>query len=756
MLIAEALAAGDISYEESLRARAYALFDDPRLEPAFRSPIANWEAMGALLDEISEKEPTLSRELVDDLLPFRVRPNHPRSIFNRPREEVLRTQSAPAPLPWLGRPVVGTNLRVWIQGSEQELEKYLRMAGRIWRAFPPYFAQPPDDVPGLDVPIEAFNSRLVNPDSRVDIYLIDGGVADPRMGSNCVDCAIGASTGRWNGSAAGEAREAANVSSGYVLVKKTRSDEAVIDTMAHELAHVSQLADGRDDAWLMESIATWVGYKVMIALGNSRIYEYRLLDPSLPPEPGQTERFPAPPLFEHLHWSLLETGNAYAPFLFFAYASQALGDDIVKRVWERASVQGVRGIGAVNAVIPLADHFPRFAVRNWNQDYLPVKYRDDDDTFPSTLKPGPGSLREMPSELGLFELGEPVRALSARYYRFTWPDTKVRKVTVQNLYHNLPNAHVWAIKKIGTDWSDPEDWSRDPVRELCRDSPRENVTELVLIVSDSHPEDRIPAAHPKPRVLVEDVGCEFIEGTAQSTLRLRDDRQDVTYVSSTARLRFKPRTVQDQPGNVQYDLMPTSVTWTVSGTQDDCTISGQTIATIPAFLDQPLDPTRPAYGYLNVVGVGGGDFHSLKVSAINPAATYTKTCPGDPPVVTQEPFRAGWLLQVLTQMNTHTGSAVTFSGTQTFDPDRFQDNLPQVARDFLAGNAPLVPTPQRGGSAPAAPPLSNLPPGIDPAEIEAAMARARQALQEADLQAGRVVYTFKWDLKPMTGAPPVP
>ena len=116
----------------------------------------------------------------------------------------------------------------------------------------------------------------------------------------------------------------------------------------------------------------------------------------------------------------------------------------------------MRGIGAVNAVIPLVDHFPRFTVRNWNQEYLPVKYRDDDNTFPRALEPDP--VRGMPSELGLFELGDPVRALSARSYRFAWPDAKVRKVTVQNLYHNLPNAHVWAIKKIGTDWSEPEEW----------------------------------------------------------------------------------------------------------------------------------------------------------------------------------------------------------------------------------------------------------------------------------------------------------
>jgi hypothetical protein len=119
-------------------------------------------------------------------------------------------------------------------------------------------------------------------------------------------------------------------------------------------------------------------------------------------------------------------------------------------------------------------------------------------------------------------------------------------------------------------------------------------------------------------------------------------------------------------------------------------------------------------------------------------------------------------------MNTHAGTAVAFSGTQTFDPDRFQDNLPQAARDRLAGRASPVPGPPLAGAPAPAPPGAGIPgvalpggafgniPGIDTQAIEEAMQRARKALQQADLQGGRVVYTFRWDLNPMTGAPPTP
>jgi hypothetical protein len=407
-------------------------------------------------------------------------------------------------------------------------------------------------------------------------------------------------------------------------------------------------------------------------------------------------------------------------------------------VWQQASPRGAQGIDAVAAAIRLVDHFPRFTVRNWNQDPLLKQYKDGDNTFSRALRPEP--VKKMPSDLGLFELTEPVVNLSARYYRFTWSGPTVKKVTVQNLYNKLPNAHVWGIKKIDADWKEPEDWSRLEQVELCRESPRENVTELILIVSDSHPRQPIDPALPKPRVLVEDVGCEFIEGSGQSTLRLRGEGTDVTYVSSSARLRFKPRTVQDTPGKVDYDLMPTSVTWTVSGTRAGCRLSGQALVTIPAFLDQDLDPTRPAWGYMSVIGLDGGDFHSVRVSAWDPNARVTETCPGNPPRVSRVGLEAGWLSHVIYQKNTHQNGSAVFKGPQTLDAARLQDNIPVGPGQALQilQNSP--------GTAPFMTP-----------EVQRALKEAQEAMNRSAAEnSGKLVYTFQWDLHPMSGTPPSP
>lgn len=733
-LIAEALAAGEITYEESLLQRAYALFDDPRLQPSFRTRVVDWEAIGSLLEEVDKKEKTLSRELLDRLEPFRVRPNDPRSIVNRPRAEVLKTQNAsPAP-EWKHRAVPGTNLSVWVQGTEPELQRYADLAGRVWREFPPFFTYPLRDQPGHAVGF--FNSVEVNPDSTVDLYFVNGADLDPRLGP-CQDCSLGSNAG-WT--KVDPETPQAQQASAYLLLDKTKGDNDTLDTIAHELTHASQLAYDTGERgigaepWMMESTATYVAYKVMKALKIRPAWEYRLIDRREPTPPG-VPTGPRPPLFNHLHQQLHRTGNDYSGFIFFYSASLDLGDGIVKQVWQQASPRGAQGIDAVDRAIPLVDHFPLFTVRNWNQDPVRGQYKTRDDTFPTALRPEP--VKDMPSDLGRFELTDPVVNLSARYYRFKWSGPRVKKVTFQNFYKDLPDAHVWAIKQIGADWKEPEDWSRREQVELCRESPLENVTELVLIVSDSHPRQRIDPGKPKPRVLVEDVGCEFIEGSAQSTLRMRDGRQNLTYVSSRARLRFRPRTVQDMQGDVQYDLLPTSVTWTVSGTRGDCSVAGQAVVAIPAFVDQPLDPIRLAWGYLNVVGLDGGDFHSLRVSAFDPNARMTVTCPGNPPRVTKEPFESVWLAMVVYQSNSHDGRTAVFKGPQTLDAARITDNVPVSPGQALSilKNAPGV-----GGF-------------ITP-EIQQKLKEAQAALERnAAENSGKLVYTFDWELRPMSGAP---
>lgn len=714
-LIAAALKAGTITYEESLRQRAFAIYGDPRVEPRFRSPIIDWEAGRPLFAEIDQKEATLSNDVLADMAPFRARPNDPISVFNRPHsgkagarraDEAgwIRRVAAGRPAQsgctvikklaedWESELVPQTNVRAWIpKAYKSELGTYKGMVWKVWHAFPAFFTHPlPDNGNPCDE---------TNPDSAVDIYFVMGSTVDPRK----IECRShpGLRTCTTNNYEAGgfaQFTPAAIPSrySGYALVDiEGRTREDVNGTIAHELAHTAQFAyDAFESSWLHESTAEWVEYKVMKAL-EMEPHAYQFLTS------GNRD---LNPLFPYLHDSLDAEPFKYAAWLFFYSASIDLGDNIVKRVWERAKRNGKDHIFAVDDTMPLIEHFARYTVRNWNRDLTPEQwpYRSDtrDKTFPTHPKPEPPAVVNVHLDRpGTRELTEPVAPLAARYYTFTFADS-IRKVTFQNLLIDWPDAHVWAIQEIGGQWKEPEDWTKETDKVLCRDIPEENVTKLVLVMSNSRTTGMLPQ-HPLPRVVADGVGCALVHGTAKATLHVKDDSQDVRYVSSEAHLRFKPRVLpvdedarNNVAGNAEYDLLPTSVTWTAAGTVNDCTISGQILVTIPSFVNQPLDPARSAQGYLNVVGLTGGDFHSVMVSAFNPDpdVAFTKTCPGDPPQVSKYPSPAHWLLHIPSQPNVYDGSTVVFKGQKSYDQGKLMDflnllppgtQLPQVAIDAL-------------------------------------------------------------------------
>lgn len=739
-LIAAALKSGTITYEESLRQRAYAIYGDPRLEPHFRSSIIDWEAGRSLFAEIDQKEATLSKEMLADLAPFRARPNDPISVFNRPRSGKVGAKEVDEPgwirrvatggpaqsgclfikklaEDWESELVLGTNVRAWIpKAYKSELGRYKAMVGKVWRAFPAYFTHPlPDNGNPCDE---------TNPDSAVDIYFVLGSTFHPREECQTLfsDAACTLSGLEAQGLARPTQSGIPSRYSGYAMVNFDQLDSlylgGVSGTIAHELAHVSQFSyDAFESSWLHESTATWVAYKVIKALGKRPQSEYDRLT-----QPHSRDSLP---VFQNLHKNLHVDLFRYSAWLFFYSASIDLGDNIVKDVWEKARRPGRDGIFAVDETIPLVEHFARYTVRNWNRDLTPQQwpYKNEtrDKTFPTDPKPNPPAAVNVhfvrPGEK---ELAKPVLPLAARYYTFKFVDS-IRKVTFQNLLIDDPHAHVWAIQEIGGQWKEPEDWTKETDKVLCRDIPEENVTTLVLVMSNSRILDPLPP-HPLPRVVADGVGCALVHGWAKATLRVKNDSQDVTYVSSRANLRFKPRDLeyQDMEGNTQYDLLPTAIKWTAAGTVNDCTISGQILVTIPSFVNQPQDPARPAQGYLNVVGLTGGDFHSVMVSAFNPDpdVAFTKTCPGDPPQVTKYASPAHWLLQIPSQPNVYDGSTVVFKGQKSYDQGKLMDFL------------------------------NLLPPGTQLPQI------ALDALSRTSSAPGIRLYTWEWELKPLPAAPP--
>ena len=493
-LIAAALEAGDITNEQSLLYRAYALYDLPGLPDEFRSETIDYHAALELFTEVVENESTLSPGLLEQLAPFRARPADPISIFNNPPGAA----TVAAPAIWHSLSAGGGQARVWVKdgpGWDYDLATYAAEVTRVWTPLGSIFRRPIPDTPG---------AANVNPDSAIDIYFVDVGTIDPRK-AGCAavptppNCAL-----TWAGAYTGyTAPQTAQTSSAYVMVATGQSGPRLTYVLAHELMHAGQHAyDFNEALWIKDATATWGGFRVLQDLGETRQELY-----------GMAGRF-----FTELDQPLtLDTGyldeQRYRRWLFFLFASMEKGDSIVTKIWEKAAAMGVQNAQAVDQAFPFATNFDDFAVRNWNMKPPLLKwYRDADNTFPTYLapktKPYPIYFNEEHTE------SDSIPPLASVYYDYKFGDL-VHKVKFTNLITGHPTGRIWALIKTPQGWKDPLELTNTAEKLFCRDLATDNVSELVIIVSNS--DMTAPLAGSKFKLKSDVESCHGWVGTATGT-----------------------------------------------------------------------------------------------------------------------------------------------------------------------------------------------------------------------------------------------
>ncbi|MEO8457242.1 MAG: DUF6055 domain-containing protein [Chloroflexota bacterium] len=650
-LIAAALQAGDITYEQSLLYRAQALFASPDLPPEYSSDVIDWEAGNELFEEIDQNEGTLSPTVLADLAPYRVRPSDPTSVFST----AASTQDVgTAGVAWQSSLIPGTNARVWALGAPGAEQPFVDPISTVWTAMLGLFVYPNSDQPG-DPSVE------VNPDGAIDFYFVSPGI-DPRDAycqahpNDTVHCLANSDFGM----ARRATPNVGNTSSGYLIVNagKLADYNNMLDTIAHELTHVSQYSyDAHESSWLYESTATWTAYRVMQILHKTPTYAYN------------QARGLYQGLDKTLNRETPDDNDKYGSWLFFLHASMERGDQIVSQVWDKARATGKNGINAVDQVFPLNDNFDDFTVRNWNKDPVVRQYKDaPDSTFPQNLHPRINRdyyfLTANDETLSL-----PVKPLASVYYHYTF-GAAVRHIIIENNLQPIAGAHVWAIQKIDGQWTEPEDWSNSIVKTFCRDQKSDgpepypqDLQEVVLIISNSNITGDLPTpVHNAPRVIGDDFGCNVVTGYVETTLHYVNGDTDVMYNSGHVNVTFLARAVQDQPGDVYYDLAAGSgpVHWVGHGTYGDCVGDGETTVGFPGV---PYTGAENAAGLLVVVGPG--DFHSLIANAYDPSAIMVVTCPGDPSHIEHQGFDAGLFLYALMTPNTEDGPDISFEGDHT-------------------------------------------------------------------------------------------
>ncbi len=500
-LIAQALANGEITYEDSLRYRAYALFQTPDLPAGFQSPIIAHHEATDLFAEVLENEATLSPEVLTDLEPFMARPADPISIFNNP-PAVARTVSSAAAEPWVNLAAAGGKVRVWASESNAwMLPTRMDKVNEVWPKLQAIFPFDNPDTPG---------DPAINPDSAIDIYFVEVGDVDPRW-AGC-----GSPTCPFNHGGGGYANYVApytapNKHASAVMIDITIGGTLLTSDIAHELAHVGQHSyDYTEPFWLKDSTAQWAAERVLMELGLATAPElerllkgfFNTLDRRLTRDPRD------------------EQDHRYASWLFFFHASMAQGDGIVKSIWQQAAAPGKQNEDAVDLAYPFVDNFDDFATHNWNQTPVELVFplykgpKPASPLFQPGLKPNLTRTRNLTTTSDDIITNLMTR-LSARYYKFTFANN-VRKVTFENYIVPEPDAHIWAIPKIAGQWKAPEDWSRDQKKRFCRDYPGEDLQEVIIIVSNSHKTVSL-AAGDKLKTHADTESCKGFIGTATGT-----------------------------------------------------------------------------------------------------------------------------------------------------------------------------------------------------------------------------------------------
>lgn len=419
-LIARARAAGQISYGTSLLYRAYALFGDPRLPRELLGAGSEGED-GALFVEIAEA--ALSDAERAQLRPFVVRPDHPESVFSASAAAVAAPGLAAAACDargWAAVTSAVAPVKVHAlcagKGYDAALAKALAAVEELWGPMvalmgPPILDEGGDDAGGS---------------TEIDIYLLPSAEAVVRRGA---DYTMG-------GLDMGQARVTApfrdGTASSFVMIgDKLLASGRFKSALAHELFHVFQSTHnsvisfrGRAEWWFTEASAVWAESHFVRAGSADQVHarfvnSFQRDDLSLhtsadPSDPDQAR--------ERLHM--------YAAYIWPFFMEQERGARAVADAWR--AMRGVgndweKGMAAIDAQLPFAANFRRFAVRNLNAALLPgdpvqPRYVALDPSFPDGARPSTedyafvsGGSSSEPAHTFRTELP----ALRARYFQVT-------------------------------------------------------------------------------------------------------------------------------------------------------------------------------------------------------------------------------------------------------------------------------------------------------------------------------------------------
>ncbi len=460
----------------------------------------------------------LSPETQELLTPFIVRPTDSRSILYKSLADgprVIPEAAAPATQAtgdcsdnWVSRDSAANPFKVWTHCTgdyEEDLAEAIRITDDFWER----------EIAFMGPPILDTGSPEQGGDTRIDIYFVDD-EADrvPRHGGDYISEDALAH-------AMPDDPIDGRKSSGYIVARRPNiGDPKLVLTMAHEFFHVLQQSHNWEIAfgfketpynadfdtlsfsefWFVEATADWVIshlYRDTIDFETMFVGLHSVFVSGF-------QGYDVPLYFSPPQWSARFI-HIYGAYVYFLFLEQEVGAEAIAQMWK--DLENVdpddfdRTLQIINDILPFAENFREFTVRNLNMDLLPgdpisPSYRDFDRTFPEGFAPpthvgdSPTSRVELaPGRSAPWVFDDPIPSLSAHYFNMNVlsPITRVT-FDFTGLTH-LDAVDVDLITKVRQ-----QGWERrklDPSQPItfCREIDADALSIFYLVVTNHDMEE---------------------------------------------------------------------------------------------------------------------------------------------------------------------------------------------------------------------------------------------------------------------------
>lgn len=447
-LIDDAFESGDISEVQAMGLRLVAGYEPEKLPSEFQSdtsvPRSNFQLAVKWLNENWD---SLATDVQDELLPYHVPPNDPRSYANQPDsyasiklQFVNYTIACDPSTPWI-------YITATVPGNPDAIPAIPERNARI------HYCQ--GDSTGeqqaewiRDAFIQAYHnhSELLDTELDQDVYIF----IEPMR-----------EYGREDMLNHDGARRS------IIGIRHGLDQRYTMTTTAHELFHSFQeMFDMHyrttEQIWLAETTATWSEHSVYPDWNSEHLYLNGF--------------------FEDLDKKMIgDAGNReYHAYPWYLFLTQWFGhNEVIKELWETQQRQTARTTIMDHEYWDVAFH--EFARWSWNQE--PVQHFEDNPEFPGNPI-GTESNRfymVLPDEEE--EVPVIMEGLSAFYYSMVIDDF-VDRVDIRFEFEGNDKHRRQALVRVDGTWH-LEDWTKLEERVFCRNWEHEEVEAIVLIYSNS-------------------------------------------------------------------------------------------------------------------------------------------------------------------------------------------------------------------------------------------------------------------------------